>query len=146
MAFNPLVPLGTLNRALTSISVIDFPELNVTTGFFADKVARITFDNDSADYIPALAGSVPSPRIYQVVTVMAYINKSQGLAAAWEQQRLTNTVIGDVNVVTDAVTLDAYYLQNCILQNISDLDLGGTSTDYPLMIKGTYAINNQIFT
>lgn len=142
---NPLINQGTLNRALTSVSVIDFPELNVTTGFFGTKVARITFDGDVSDYLPTLSGAVPSPRLFQIVTVMMYLNKSQGLAAAWEQQRLVNSIIGDVNVVTDSPVLPSYYLLNCTLQTISDLDLTGESNDFPVTIKGTYPINADLF-
>lgn len=142
---NPLVPQGVLNRALTSVSVIDHPNLNIQTGYFGTKVARITFEGDTADYIPTLSGAAPSPRIYQMVTVLAYLNKSQFLAAQWEQQRLVNAVIGDVNIVTDSPILPPYYLLNCMLQNVSDLDLGGESNDFPVMIKGTYPINSTIF-
>ncbi len=142
---SPLIPQGTLNRALTSVSVVDFPELNVTSGYFGVKVARITFEGDTSDYIPTLTGAATSPRLYQICTITMYLNKSQGLSAQWEQQRLTNSVIGDVSVVTDSPVMPSYYLENCILQNVSDLDLTGESNDYPVMIKGTYPVNGQIF-
>lgn len=141
----PLIQQGVLNRALTSVAVIDFPDLNVTAGFFGTKVARINFEGDASDYIGTLTGAVPSPRLYQMVTVTMYLNKSQGLAAAWEQQRLTNTTIGDVNVVTDSPVLPPYYFSNCTLQNVSDLDLTGESNDFPVTIKGTYQINGSLF-
>jgi hypothetical protein len=139
------VQQGVLNRALTSVSVIDFPDLNITSGYFGTKVARITFEGDASDYIGTLTGAVPSPRLYQMITVTMYLNKSQGLASAWEQQRLTNTTIGDVNVVTDSPVLPPYYLSNCTLQNVSDLDLTGESNDFPVTLKGTYAINASIY-
>ena len=142
---NPLTPQGTLNRALVSVSVVNFPGLNVTTGFFGTKVARLTFEGDASDYIATLAGAVPSPRLFQIVTCLFYLNKSQGLSAAWEQQRLTNSIIGDVSVVTDSGVLPPYYLSNCVLQNIADLDLTGESNDFPVMIKGTYSVNGDLF-
>ena len=142
---NPIVAQGTLNRALTSVSVINFPALNVTSGFFGTKVARISFEGDASDYIATLTGAVPSPRLFQMVTLMMYLNKSQSLAAQWEQQRLTNAVLGPINVVTDSPVLPVYYMHNCTLQNVSDLDLTGESNDYPVMLKGTYPINNSLF-
>lgn len=142
---NPLPAQGTLNRALVSVSVISFPGLNVTTGFFGTKLARITFEGDASDYLPTLSGAVPSPRLFQMVTVLMYLNKSQALASQWEQQRLTNTTIGDVNVVTDSIVLPPYYIQNCTFQNVSDLDLTGESNDFPVMLKGTYPVNNSLF-
>lgn len=142
---NPLPAQGVLNRALVSVSVLSFPSLNVTTGFFGTKLARITFEGDASDYLATLTGAVPSPRLYQMITCLMYLNKSQGLAAAWEQQRLTNTTIGDVNIVTDSPVLPPYYMQNCTFQNVSDLDLTGESNDYPVMLKGTYPVNSSMF-
>lgn len=145
MASNPLTNLGTLNRALTSLAVVGNPALNVTSGFFSSKVASISFEGETSDYIPTLTGGVPSGRLFQFVTITAYILKSQGLANLWEQQRLTNSNIGDVNFVTDASTLQNYYLYNCVLMNISGLDATGDSVDFPLSIRGTYPINGVLF-
>jgi hypothetical protein len=145
MASNPLVTQGVLNRALTSVSVVDFPDLNVTSGFFGTKVARIAFEGDASDYLATLTGAVPSPRLFQLVSISMYLNKSQGLAALWEQQRLTNTTIGDINVVTDSPVLPAYYFYNCTFMNVPDLDLTGESNDYPVMLKGTYPVNASLF-
>lgn len=142
---NPLITQGTLNRALTSVSVVEHPELNVTSGFFGTKVASISFEGEASDYISTLTGAVPSPRLYQMVTVTMYLNKSQFLSSLWEQQRLTDTGIGDVNIVTDSPTLVNYYIQNCILQNIPSLDLTGESNDYPVTLKGIYSINGSLF-
>lgn len=142
---NPTTPQGTLNRALTSVSVIKYPDLNVTAGFFGSKVARITFEGDTADYIGTLTGAVPSPRLYQVVTVQMYLNKSQILATLWELQRQQNAAIGDIVVTTDSTTLVPYYFSNCILQNIPDLELAGESNDFPVMLKGVYYINSSLF-
>lgn len=143
---NPYVNQGTLNRALTSLSVVDLPELNVTTGYFAEQLAVINFEDRISDYIPTTAGAVPSPRLVQFVTVRAYLNKAQGLAAQWEQQRLTNAIIGDVVVVTDSSALPVYYLQNCVLENVDALNLNGTSADFAISIRGTYPVNSDLFT
>jgi hypothetical protein len=145
MPGNPQVQLGTLNRALVAIQLISLPQLNVTRGFFGDKLARLTFEGATADYIPAQTGAVPSGRLFQVCTVLAYLLKSQSLANLWEQQRLTISNIGDVNVVTDSPTLQPYYLQNCILENVADIEMTGLSTDFPVQIKGTYLINGNLY-
>lgn len=142
---NPLISQGVLNRGLVSISVVGTPALNVTSGFFSLKLARITFEGDASDYIPTLTGATPSPRLYQIFTCSFFLNKSQGLAAAWEQRRLTNSLLGDVVVVTDSAVLPPYYAMNCVLQNIADLDLTGESNDFPVMLKGTYPVNASLF-
>lgn len=142
---NPLTNQGTLNRALSSVSVISLPQLNVTSGFFGTKLARITFEGDASDYIATLTGAVPSPRLYQLTSVTMYLNQSQSLAALWEQQRLVNTTIGDVNFVTASNVLPNYYLYNCTLQNVSELDASGENNDFPVMIRGTYPVNASAF-
>ncbi len=142
---NPYVPQGVLNRALTSLSVVDIPELNVTTGYFAEQLAVINFEDRISDYIPTTAGAVPSPRLVQFVTVRAYLNKAQGLAAQWEQQRLTNAILGDVVVVTDSSALPVYYLSNCVLENVDSLNLNGTSVDFAIQIRGSYPVNADLF-
>lgn len=142
---NPLISQGVLNRALTSLSVIDIPDLNVTTGYFGTKVARMAFEGEATDYLPTLTGGVPSPRLYQFVSITAYLNKSQPLAAQWEQQRLLNTTIGDVQIVTDSPVLPPFYFFNCVFMNMPDLDLQGESNDYQIMIRGTYPVNSSLF-
>lgn len=142
---SPLIPQGTLNRAITSVSFINFPELNVSAGFFGTKVARMSPEGDASDYIGTLTGAVPSPRLYQMYSVTMYLNKSQGLAAQWEQQRLTISSLGDAVIITDSPVLPPYYLANCTLMNTSDLDLSGDSNDFPVIFKGTYFINGSLF-
>jgi len=142
---NPLIPQGVLNRALTSLSVVDFPDLNVTTGYFGTKVARMNFEGDASDYPTTLTGGVPSPRLFQTVSITAYLNKSQPLAAQWEQQRLLNTTIGDITVVTDSPTLPPFYFYQCVFMNMPDLDLSGESVDYQIMLRGTYPVNSSLF-
>lgn len=142
---NSLVPAGTLNRLLTSIKVISNPGLNVTRGYFANRMANLTFEGAASDYIDAQTAAVQSPRPYQRVSVVAYLLKSQLLAQTWENQRLQTTNIGDVVVTTDLPVLGPYYLSNCVLMNVNELNLGGTDADFPLMIGGSYYINNAMF-
>ena len=129
---NQLIPAGTLNRLLTSIKVISNPGLNITRGYFANRMATITFEGQATDYIDAQTGGVQSPRPYQSTSVLAYLLKSQPLSQSWESQRLTSTSIGDVVVTTDSPVLGPYYLSNCVLMNVNELNLSGTDDDFPL--------------
>lgn len=141
----PLINQGTLNRALSSVEVISNASLTVTSGYFGLKVARLSFEGDASDYIGTLTGAVPSGRLYQFVSVTFYLVRAQGLAQQWEQQRLTNTNIGDVNIVTDSSAQSNYYLYNCTLMNISDFGLDGTDVDFPVVVRGTYPVNSSLF-
>jgi hypothetical protein len=142
---NPQVIQGVLNRLLTSVQVINYPELNVTSGFFGSRVATLSPEGEASDYIGTLTGAVPSPRPYQMMSVRFFLNKSQALSQLWENQRQNNTSIGDVNLTTDSPVLGPYYLQNCTLLNIEEIGLDGTTNDFPVMLRGTYQINAQLY-
>lgn len=142
---NPQVPQGTLIRALTAIQVPQFSQLNVTTGFFANKAARLSWEGDASDYIGNLGGATPSPKLYQIMTCTAYLAKSTFLPALWEAQRQDNVILGDVVVVTDSPTLGPYFMSNAQLQNIPDIELSGENNDFTVIIRGTYAVNNSLF-
>src|SRR5271155_4570496 len=133
-----LVFQGTLNRILVAVSVISLPSLNVTAGYFGQRLASLTFEGDGSDYINTLTGAAPSPRPFQVVTVNMFLNKSQVLAQQWENQRKKSTTIGDVNIVTDSSVLGPYYLFNCTFMNVPELALTGESNDLPVTLRGTY--------
>jgi hypothetical protein len=138
------VQQGVINRALTAISVVLYPELNITAGYFTDKAARISFEGTASDYLPTLTGAVASPRFVQFVTITAYINIAQGLAAQWENVRQTNALLGDVNFVTPSSALGDYYLYNCVLENIAEVDGSGGSADFVLTIRGSMPINGAL--
>ena len=142
---NPIVPQGTLNRALTSVQVVDYPDLNVTSGYFGEKLASITFDGNTSDYIGTLTGAVPSPRLYQIVTCTMYLNKSQSLSDDWEGQRQVNSAIGDVVITTDSSELSDYTITNCVIDNIPSLEFTGQTNDFPVTLKGIYYINSDLF-
>lgn len=142
---NPIIPQGVLNRLLSSVSVIDNPQLNVTSGYFGNEFVEITFEGEASGYLPTGTGAVPSPAPYQIVTATFQLLKSQTLSNLWEQQRQTNTSIGDIVITTDTSTLDAYDLVNCTILNIPTLNFSGNSPNYPVTVRGTYYINASLF-
>jgi hypothetical protein len=142
---NPLTPIGALNRILTAVQVVNLPQLNVTAGFFGVRAATISPEGEASDYIPTMTGAAPSPRPYQMYSIRFWLNKSQALAQAWENQRQQNTTIGDINVVTDSPVLGPYYFINCTFLNVEEINLDGTSNDYPVMLRGTYPVNAALF-
>lgn len=142
---NTKVFQGVLNRILTSVQVISNPSLNVTAGYFGQKQATLTPETPASDYIENLAGATQSPRPYQVMGIMFYLNKSQSLAQAWEIQRAISTNIGDINITTDSPVLGPYYISNCTLLNINELSFDGQQNDFPVLLRGTYYINSHLF-
>lgn len=142
---NTLIAQGTLNRLLASVSVISLPQLNITKGLLAPEQISIAPDDVASDYLATQVGAVQSGRPFQMYTITIHALKSQSLAAAWEQQRLTDTNIGDVVVTPDNITMNPYYFSNAVLSNVNEIQFAGTTVDFPIILKGTYNINQNLF-
>lgn len=142
---NPLVPQGTLNRALAAVAVIDSPELNVSAFNTGVNAISIAFEGEASAYLGTLTGAVASPNPYQIATITMHLLKSQPLSFLWELQRQTNSAIGDVSAVSDSTILQEYYLSNCVIRNVAELSFAGTDPGYVITIQGTYPINGEMF-
>jgi hypothetical protein len=140
-----IVPQGTLNRLLTSFSVVNFPQLNVVQGFFAPEGSRLTFEGVTTLFLPTMTGVVTSPEPYQMVSLDLYLLKTQGLAAAYEAQRQFSSLIGDCVVRTDSPVLPPYDLNNCAIENVEALDFSGRTANYVVRIRGYYILNAALF-
>lgn len=145
MAGNPLIPQGVLNRVLSSISVINFPELNITAPFLGKAGLHLMFGGAASTYIDTMTGGVPSLEPYQTVMVTGHLLKTQSLAALYESRRLLNSLLGDIVARSDTTTLPVYPLTNCAITNVRDLDFSGADAGYVLEIHGYYPINASIF-
>ena len=145
MPGNPLVPQGVLNRVLSSISVTNFPGLNITAPFVGKAGLHLLFGGVSTTFIDTMTGAVTSLEPYQTVMVTCHLLKTQGLAAAYETQRLTSSLLGDIVARSDTTTLPPYALTNCAIENVRDLDFSGMDAGYVLELKGYYIINNSLF-
>jgi hypothetical protein len=71
------VSQGTLNRAITSVSWPQYPQLNVTAPYFAPEATRLTFEGMTTLFLPTLTGVVTSPEPYQMISLDIYLLKSQ---------------------------------------------------------------------
>ena len=142
---NPMVPQGTLNRLISSIVVVNYPQLNITAPYLGSPGITISWDGETTRMFPTMTGTVQSPEPYQMGTASAVLLKSQNLAQLWETQRLTASYLGNVKVTTDATTLGAYTFYNCALQSVSPLKLDGTDVAYSIVIKGYYPINSNLW-
>lgn len=145
MAANPLVAQGVLNKLRGSVLLIDNPQLNVTASFLGAEGISLSFEGEASGYFGTMTGAVPSPNPYQIVTATLHLLKTQAMSNAWEQQRQTNTTIGDLTVTTDSITLDSYDLTNCTIKDVNELSFAGTTPEYVVVVQGTYLINGTLF-
>ena len=140
-----LVPQGTLNRTLASLSVTNFPQLNITAGYVGKAGLHLLFQGTANTYIDTMTGAVTSPEPYQRCMVTAHLLKTQGLAALYEAQRLSSVLLGDVVARGDAFTLPSYALTNSAIENVRELDFSGADAGYIVEIAAYYTINASLF-
>ena len=142
---NQNTPLGTLNKVLGTVQIVDFPELNIAVENLAIEGIDIAFEGSASGYIEAMTGAIPSPNPYQKCTITFRALKSQGLSDQWKSQIEANTFLGDVTVTPDTTTLSPYYVTNCTIMTTDPLNFAGTSPDFTVRLQGTYQINADLF-
>jgi hypothetical protein len=145
MAANPLIYQGTLNKLRGSLSVILFPELNVTASYLGEDGIGMTFEGEASAYLPTMTGAVPSPNPYQISTVSIALLRTQNLSAVWRSQMETATTIGDVVVRTDTPTLNDYSILNCTIKGVGEVAVNGRSPLWGIVLQGTYYVNSTLF-
>lgn len=142
---NPLIQQGTLNRLRGSVSPVDFPELNVIAGNLATEGISISFGGGATTTIDTMTGVVQSPEPYLKVSVKVHLLKSQLLADLWKAQMEDNTLIGDLAVTTDTITLTDYNFTNVAIESVETLDFSGKNANYIINLTGIYYINNSLW-
>lgn len=142
---NPLIALGSLNRLRASVTIPGNTALNVTAPYLGKEGISISLEGEGTTYLPALTGAVPSPEPYQMVRVRIALLKTQGLAAQYKTQYENSTLIGDITIKSDTITLPVFLFTNCALVNVPDLKYNGESADFPVEIRGYYLINNSLW-
>jgi hypothetical protein len=143
---NPLIPQGQLNRVLASVAFENNAGLNVISGNLAEDAISIAPEGPAGDYIPTLTGAAQSPRPYQIYTVTIHLDRAQPIAQVWEQQLLQNGNVGPFTVAPDVFGLGPFPFVNGMIMNRNELSFAGTSVEYPVVLRGTYVINNNLFT
>lgn len=142
---NPQIAQGTINLVRASVQITSFPALNVTAPFLGTGGVTLTPAGPVTTFIPTLTGRVPSPEPFQPYTIGLHLVKSQGLAAQWEAQRVSLSLIGSILVFTDSATLPSYAFTQCAIENVGEITSNGKSAEYMVTIGGTYIINNALW-
>jgi len=143
---SPLIPQGVLIRAIASVSIPAFPQLNITAPFLGAEGLNLTLEGDITENIPTMTGTVTSPALYQMATVEAELLKTQSFADQWKQQIETNATIGYFTVRTDAATLSSYQILNGNIYTAGPGRLNGKSVSFMVGLRGYYVVNGALFT
>jgi hypothetical protein len=147
MPIQQQVPQGTLNRLLATILPSNgaMLGLKVTSGFLGTEAIRMAFDDTATDLLPTMTGMVTSPRPYQGVTLTIAIVKTTVLAAAYMQQFLTNTFVGDLTVTSDSKWLPTFFLYNMTLETVREMSFNGTEPVIIVTMRGYRYVNDNAF-
>ena len=145
MPGNPFVDQGSLNRLRGSVTIPNYPNLNVTAPFLAPAAIGISFEGQTTLMLPTLTGTVTSPEPYQMVMVTVALLKTQALAAQYEAQRQSDARLGDLTIRLDASTLPDYPVRNSAIENVRELTSGGTDAAFVVTLSGYLPVNNNLW-
>lgn len=145
MPANPLVVQGTLNRLRGSITIANFPQLNVTAPYLGKAGISLSLDGDTTLFLPTMTGAVTSPEPYMMATVTINLLKTQALASAYKAQMEATSLIGDFTVRADTSALPDYYMTNGAIQSVRELSFAGEDAGYMVALRAYYILNNNLW-
>lgn len=144
MAGTPFA-LGTLNLALTHITLASFPALNVGPQNMGTNMARLTFDGDIVRQLDVAAGVVPSPEPYVMGNIAIDLLKSQSLASAWWSQIGNTGNLGTVTVYPDSTTFSSITLSTTVVRSFNPDAYDGRNAVIAVQLRGVAFINNDMW-
>lgn len=139
------VPQGNLNRLLASVTMANFPELNITSGYLGTEGIRLAFDGNATELLNTMTGMVSSPAPYQPCTLTIAIVKSTPMSDLYKQQFVNTTLIGLITVWPDATQLTPFNLQNMALESVREMLFNGTEPVVMVTMRGYYQVNQGFF-
>ena len=142
---NPLIDQGTLNRLRGSVVWANFPNLNVTSPYLNREGIRLALDGEATAFLPTITGAVTSPEVYQMITLTMNVLKTNGIAAQYQSQMQTTTLLGNGTVITDTSALPAFQIVNCAIESVRELSFAGEDAGFAVVVRGYWIINNDLW-
>lgn len=136
---------GVINRLRGSISIVDFPELNIVAANLGKDMITISEQGEDTHAIPTATSIVNSPEPYKIVEFSAQIVRSQDLANRYKLQKEKFSVLGDVVIRPDTPSLSDYNLSNCSIKGLDPIKMNGEDVGYYIHFQGVYAINADLY-
>lgn len=142
---NPLVPQGILNRVRGSVSIPNYPTLNITASYLGQEGISLVRESPANTNLPQMTGVVASPEPYQQVLLTVALIRTQALAQAFETQLQLNTFLGPIVVRPDSGALNSYNLYSMSIRTVGELRFNGTTAMFGVEIAGIYPSNSSLF-
>lgn len=145
MATNPNISQGTLNRVRASIIIPGIPTLNISSFNMGKNFVTTKADGDYTLFLETGTGTVRSPEPYILFTIVVDLLRTQALSNSWLAQAQATTILGDVHVHPDVASYPSLHFRECAIQHYEPGDFNGQNASTPLVIKGTFNINNNLW-
>lgn len=149
MALSPIINLGVVNRLAASVTIPLYSSLSVTAQFLAKPGIRLAPEGDTTKFIEVMASVVPSPEPYIMMTATIPLVKTLSIAAAYQAQMQLSTILGQVTIRPDVTRgsggLQPFVLQQAALMRAENMDFGGESAEFGVVIRGAWYINAALW-
>ena len=139
------VSQGNLNRLRASVVFADFPELTITSAYLTKEAVGLAFEGAASQNLPTMTGVVGSPEPYMMANITIHAVRSQALSAAYQQQFLTDTQMGSVNITTDSTQLPDFQIESCVLTQIDPLAFDGNQPAFVVHMSGVWYVNAALW-
>lgn len=145
---NPLVSQGQLNRVRGSVTVQNFPALNVSASFLNRAGISLALEGNAVALLPTLTGVVLSEEAYMMITLRINLLKTQTLSALYQTQMVKSSLLGNITVRPDINPgngLQPYDLVNTAIASVADQTYNGEDPGWAISIRGYILLNNDLW-
>lgn len=136
-----------INKALTSLSFPDDPELNLTAFDMGEDAATLSIDEETVKRLRVNFGDVGAVEMAVPATINVSIVKVVQPAETWRNRILNNGLVAGATrscVFTDD-TGKTWNLIACTIAMNGEISANGTSPVYNFTIKGTLPVNKELY-
>lgn len=134
-----------MNRLIGSLLWTSFPQLNVTPPYLGEPGIGFRRASPATSRFKTMTGSVLSGEPTQEIVLTLNLLKTQPLSQLYEAQIQTLTALGNCVLRPDVTTLGPWYLQNCSIDDVAELEFSGKVPGYVVTIGGYYIINSTLW-
>lgn len=142
---NPNIQQGTLNKVRGSVIVPGYTALNINASHLGLDGISLDLEEDFVMQEKTMTGVVNSPEPYVMATCTINLLRTQALSLQWMQQAEQQAMIGRIAVHSDTAAYTQRRVHNCSVLHASPGRMNGTTATVNLVIRGTYFINNNMW-
>jgi len=145
MAISQNTNLGTINRLRGSITLPSFNALAITANCLTEEGIMIEPQDGGGDLLRQMTGAVVSLRPYALVRVSFGVLRTLSIGAAWYNQWLANSAVGDLHITPVTSVFPTIYISNSIISSVGRIAENGQTADIPMVLTGTLIVNSDLW-